>query len=203
MPLSLDTHNRLDSPIHRRPAWLKLAVALTLILTVVIIPPAHATYLAAPAAVVLALAAASHIPPTFLLRRLLLLEPFVLGVALLSLLQPAGWRVFLLLAARGSLALLTMILLANTTPFSDLLKVLRRLRVPGLLITTLFLMHRYLFVLVDEAHRMRCARASRTFAPRRATLWRSSASIAAHLFLRASDRAERVYAAMCARGWSQ
>lgn len=202
MALSLDTYSRLASPVHGLPAWLKLVGGLTIILIVVAIPPPHARYLLIPAVALLAVVVTSRIPPTFLLRRLLLLEPFVLGVALLSLLQPGGWRVFLLLAARGTLALLTMILLANTTPFAELLKVLRRLRVPALLITTLFLMHRYLFVLADEAHRMRCARASRTFIAHRTTLWRSAASVAAHLFLRASDRAERVYAAMCARGWS-
>jgi cobalt/nickel transport system permease protein len=74
-------------------------------------------------------------------------------------------------------------------------------RVPGLLITTIALMHRYLFVLADEAERMRRARASRTFARRRRFHWHTLASVAGQLFIRASERAERIYDAMCARGW--
>jgi cobalt/nickel transport system permease protein len=69
------------------------------------------------------------------------------------------------------------------------------------MIKTLALMHRYLFVLADEAERMSRARASRTFTPRRRVRWPALASVAGQLFLRASERAERIYAAMCARGW--
>ena len=196
--LALDRYSRLDSPIHRRPAWLKLTFALAIILTVVALPVRHALYLTLPALALLTIAAIARIPPMFLLRRLLLLEPFVLGVALLSLLQPEGWRVSSLLAARGTLALLSMVLLANTTPFPDLLKLIRRLRVPALLITTLFLMHRYLFVLADEAHRMRCACASRTFTSRRPTLWHTTASLAAHLSPPRSLTAPSASTAPCA-----
>jgi energy-coupling factor transporter transmembrane protein EcfT len=45
------------------------------------------------------------------------------------------------------------------------------------------------------------ARRSRTFSRDRASVWRSSASVIAQLFVRSSERAERIYAAMCARGW--
>jgi cobalt/nickel transport system permease protein len=62
-------------------------------------------------------------------------------------------------------------------------------------------MHRYLFVLVDEGERMRRARASRTFVRRRGHQWQTLATIVGQLFVRASERAERIYAAMCARGW--
>jgi len=94
-----------------------------------------------------------------------------------------------------------VVLLANTTPFSELLPVLRRVRVPALLVTTLALMHRYLFVLADEAERMRRARAARSFTRGRHFAWRALATVAGRLFIRASERAERIYAAMCARGW--
>jgi len=73
--------------------------------------------------------------------------------------------------------------------------------VPSLLITTITLMHRYLFVLTDEAARMRRARASRTFTPARRFQWHTLSNVVGHLFIRASERAERVYDAMRARGW--
>jgi cobalt/nickel transport system permease protein len=93
------------------------------------------------------------------------------------------------------------VLLSSTTRFSAILRVLWGIRVPTLLVTTLALMHRYLFVLVDETGCMVRARRSRTFTHDRASAWRSSASVIAHLFVRSSERAERIYAAMCARGW--
>jgi cobalt/nickel transport system permease protein len=117
------------------------------------------------------------------------------------LFQPNGRLVFLFFAIRSTLCLLTMLLLANTTGFSQLLRVLKAIHLPALLLTTLALMYRYLFVLFDEAQRMKRARLSRTFTaqPRRA--WRASAAVIARLFVRASERAERIYLAMCARGW--
>ena len=92
-------------------------------------------------------------------------------------------------------------MLSSTTPFSQVLLVLRRAHVPALLITTLTLMHRYLFVLAEEEQRMRRARASRTLVATRRLHWRVLGTVVGHLFLRASERAERIYDAMCARGW--
>jgi cobalt/nickel transport system permease protein len=62
-------------------------------------------------------------------------------------------------------------------------------------------MYRYLFVLVDEAERMQRARRSRTFTRLRTHAWESRASLVGQLFVRSTERAERIYAAMCARGW--
>jgi cobalt/nickel transport system permease protein len=197
----LDRHSRSDSIIHRLPTAGKLAAALALVVMVLLLPARHAWWLMLPAWLLVCIAAMSRVPWGFLLRRLLLLEPVVLGVALLAFFQPGGWRIVLFLIVRCTLCLFTMILLANTTPFAELLGVLKSLHVPGLLITTLALMYRYLFVLVDETQRMRRARASRTFVQRRGWEWKTMSTIVGQLFVRASERAERVYAAMCARGW--
>jgi cobalt/nickel transport system permease protein len=151
---------------------------------------------------VLALAAAcSGLPPGFLLKRLLMLSPFVFSVAAVNALQPAGRANWLAVAVKSACCLLTVILVSNTTPFSKILRVLQRVRVPGLLVTTIALMHRYLFVLADEAERMRRARLSRTFRRERRFRWQMLATVVGQLFVRASERAERIYDAMCARGW--
>jgi cobalt/nickel transport system permease protein len=197
----LDRYSRLDSPIHRLPAAVKLGTALATVGTVLLVPSPYPLRLGAIAVCLLAVAGLSGIPWGFVIRRLLLLEPFVLGVAILALLQPGGWRLFLFLVAKCTLCLLAMVLLSNTTPFAELLRVLKAARVPPLLVTTLSLMYRYVFVLVDEAQRMQRARTSRTFTPGRAWAWRSTATVVSQLFIRASERAERIYGAMCARGW--
>jgi cobalt/nickel transport system permease protein len=197
----LDRHSRLDTPIHHAPAGVKLAAAFAVLLAVVLVPFEHAVWLAPIAAGLALVAAASRVPPGYLVRRLLAMEPFVLGISILSLLQPGGVTVFLRLVTRGTLCLFTVLLLSSTTPFGEILRVLRRLRLPSIFVTTLALMYRYLFVLVDEGQRMSRARASRTFRRRRTGLWKANASVIGELFVRSTERAERIYAAMTARGW--
>jgi cobalt/nickel transport system permease protein len=198
----LSHHHAHDlSPVHRLSAGLKLGVALVVILGTALFPVDWRAWFASAVVLLLVVALTSRIAPWFLLKRLLLLSPFVLGVALANAFQPAtraGWRE---LALRGLLCLATVILVSNTTPFNEVLRVLRRVRVPALLVTTLALMHRYLFVLADERERMRRARASRSFARGRRFAWHMLATVAGQLFIRASERAERIYDAMCARGW--
>jgi cobalt/nickel transport system permease protein len=194
-------HSRLDSPVHRLPAALKLAVALVVILGTVLVPVEWTGWFGGVLAGLALATVLSRVPPLFLLKRLAVLSPFVLGVALANAFQPAAKASWPAVLARSALCLATVILLSNTTPFSELLRVLRRMGVPGLLITTLTLMHRYLFVLADEADRMRRARAGRTFTRRRSLQWHALAAVVGQLFVRASERAERIYAAMCARGW--
>ncbi|NQU12094.1 cobalt ECF transporter T component CbiQ [bacterium] len=196
-----DRYSRRTSPVHRRPAALKLGAALAVIAITVTLPANAWAWFAALAATLALVVALSGIPPRYLLVRLLCWEPFIIGVALLSLWQPGGARVFAGVVVKSSLCLLTMILLANTTPFDALLGLLRRVRAPGLLVTTLALMYRYVFVLVDEAERMHRARISRTFSRRRRGLWQVLGTVIGQLFVRSTERAERIYAAMGARGW--
>jgi len=197
----LDRYSRMESPTHRAPAWLKVAGSLLVVLITVVSPLSAWGWFVFAALSLIAVAWISRVPPAFLLKRLLLLEPVVLGVALLTLFQPGGLFIFSGIVVKSTICLSTMILLSSTTPFSELLLVLRRLRLPDLLITTLALMYRYLFVLADEAERMHRARASRTFVQRRWHGWKSLALLISQLFIRSTERAERIYAAMLARGW--
>lgn len=190
-----------SSPVHRLPAAVKLPVAVALLLVLVLVPSRSPEVPAGACLFLLCVAALGRIPPLYLVRRLLLLEPFVLGVAVLSLLQPGGVQVFITIVVRSTLCLLVMILLSMTTTFSAILAVLKRVRVPSLLITVLALTYRYLFVLLEETERLQRARSSRTFIRRPVQRWRSLASVIGVLFVRSSERGERIYDAMRARGW--
>jgi cobalt/nickel transport system permease protein len=194
-------HGRRESLMHRLPAAPKLAVGMAILIGTVLLPSNWFAWHIGVSVLLLLAILVSRLSLFFLLKRLLLLSPFVFGVALVNALQPtvqANWRG---LAVKSALCLMTVILISNTTPFGEVLRVLRRVRVPDLLITTIALMHRYLFVLADEAGRMRRARASRTFRRGRRFHWHTLATVAGQLFVRASERAERIYDAMCARGW--
>ncbi len=201
MSLLSHHHAHGQSLVHRLPAGVKLSVALVLVLGTALLPATWHAWFAAVGVLLLLAAWTSRIAPWFLLKRLLLLSPFVLGVALANAFQPAAKASWREVALRGMLCLATVVLASNTTPFNEVLRALRRVRVPALLVTTLALMHRYLFVLADERERMRRARASRTFTRGRRITWHALATVAGQLFIRASERAERIYDAMCARGW--
>jgi cobalt/nickel transport system permease protein len=197
----LSPYQHGSSAVHRLPAGAKLAAAVACILLIVLLPRTAWWAYAAIGALLVVLAFITRANLRQMLVRLLLLEPFVLGIALLALLRPGGVALFLSMLTKSTLCLACMILLTATTRFSDLLAVLWRIRVPSLLVTTLALMHRYLFVLLEEMERMQRARRSRTFVAGRSSAWRNSAQVAGQLFVRTSERAERVYLAMCARGW--
>src|SRR4051794_26610964 len=98
----LESRSNFDSPIHRAPAWLKLWTSVPLIVALVAIRPRWTLFISVFAAL-LFVAILSRLSFTFLLKRLLLLEPFVLGVAVLSLFQPNGKVIFVLLVVRSTL----------------------------------------------------------------------------------------------------
>jgi cobalt/nickel transport system permease protein len=189
----LDHYSRQDSLLHRASTEAKLVVALTVVCVTVAVPVLPLPYSIALAAALVGTALVARIPLRFVVLRLLLVSPFVMGVAVLG----HGWTI----VVKSALCVVTMVLLANTTPFAELLRVLRRSRVPALLVTTLALMYRYLFVLADEAERMQRARAARIFDRRRWRNRKTLATVAGQLFVRSTERAERIYAAMLARGW--
>jgi cobalt/nickel transport system permease protein len=194
-------HSHGHSPVHRLPAALKLAIGLVVIVGTVLARPGFTIWYAGICALLAATVLASRLPLVFLFKRLLLLSPFVFGVALMNAWHPAGSVQWQTIALKSFLCLLTVVLISNTTPFGNIVRVLKRVRVPGLLVTTIALMHRYLFVLAEETERMRRARLSRTFTRRGGFRWRTLSTVVAQLFVRASERSERIYAAMCSRGW--
>ena len=197
----LDRYSRLNSPIHRLPTIVKLLGTLGVVSASVSVSFTYFWFFIIIAGLLLVLSAITSIPWRFIFGRLILLEPFALGIAVMALFQENGGMVFLAILVKSTLCLFTMILLSNTTPFSSLLQTMKRIGVPQLLVTILALLYRYLFVLIDEAERLHRARLSRTFSTSRTKKWHMLASLIGQLFVRSTERAERIHAAMSARGW--
>jgi len=195
------TESRRRTLLHRAWPRLKLAAALVIIAGTALLPRRPDALYLVPAAVLAGLWLVCRMPLLYTLRRLLVAQVFILGIAVLALLSPAGRPVFLATLAKSNLCILALLVLTWTTPFPELLQALRRLRLPPVMLTTLALMYRYLPVLAEEAWRMERARASRTFSRKRRSGWQNLGAIIGHLFVRTADRAERIYLAMCARGW--
>ncbi|HTL57919.1 MAG TPA: energy-coupling factor transporter transmembrane component T [Candidatus Limnocylindrales bacterium] len=187
--------------LQRASPRFKLLAAIILITATALLPRRpHILYLV-PALALLLLWPLSRMPLSYIWRRLLVVELLVLGIASLSLINPAATPMVLAAIIKSNLCIFTLLMLTWTTPFYDILQELRRFRLPTVMLTILTLMYRYLPVLVEESRRMQRARASRTFSPRRRLAWQNLSTIIGQLFIRSAERAERIYLAMCARGW--
>lgn len=103
--------------------------------------------------------------------------------------------------AKGTLGILTAILLSSTTTAREILRGLEGLKVPTLIIQIATFMLRYTNVVNDEMERMRIARASRGFEATGVKHWRVLGQSAGALFIRSYERGERVHLAMVSRGY--
>jgi len=106
------------------------------------------------------------------------------------------------IVAKGTIGVITAIILSATTSARDLLLGLERLRVPAPLVNIATFMLRYLNVINDELGRMKIARESRGFETRGIASWRILAQTIGALFIRSYERGERVYLAMLSRGYA-
>jgi cobalt/nickel transport system permease protein len=100
-------------------------------------------------------------------------------------------------AVAGSAAVL---LLATTTPMSDLLPALRRLRVPAAVVEVASVVYRLLFVLLESLDTIREAQTARMGYSSLRRSYRSSGALAAAVLTRSWDRARRLQEGLAGRG---
>ena len=216
----LDHYSDRDSIIHRLDPRTKLVTTLFFILAVVLTPPDRWPAFALYFVLVATLLLLSRLPVLHVLKRSLVIIPFVVLIAIFIpffkegevagsyniwlwqiSVTYSGLQVFWNILVKAWLSILSLILLTSTTKFSNLLRGLEKLRLPGVMVMLLSFMYRYLFVLVDEVMRMRQARDSRNFGGGRLRQLRTTGNMIGTLFIRSYERGERVYAAMVARGF--
>lgn len=216
----LDKYSERDSFLHRLDPRAKIIALLGFIVLMVLTPPTEFSIFAQYGLVILALIALSRLPLAFILRRALLVIPFVLMITIFIPFLKAGRTAFILdlhwahlrvtyegliicwnvlVKSVSSVVLLT--LLISTTRFSALLKGLEYLKVPRVLILLVSFMYRYLFVMIDESERMQRARTARWFGGYILRQIKVIGHMVALLFIRTYERSERIYTAMLARGF--
>lgn len=216
----IDQYSDLDSFIHRLDPRTKFITSLAFIILVVLTPIRNWQVFALYFCLIATCLAISKLPPLYVLKRSLVIVPFVLVIAVfIPFFKPgeiAGsyniwlWQVtvtydgLLVLAnvvTKAWLCILSLILLSATTKFTDLLKGLKKLGTPNVIVLILSFMYRYIFVLVDEVMRIRQARDSRSFGGGRLRQLKTIGNMIGTLFIRSYERGERIYAAMLARGF--
>lgn len=222
---TFDQYRHQDTLIHELDPRVKLLLTLFFILMLVLLPDGAWLAYGISYGLVLMTIVLAQISLSYVLKRTLIVLPFLLAAVTVLFTLPgdvlvilplgltisdAGLVRFLSIVIRSLVAIQMAILLTATTPFPDILHGLRHLKVPAILVSIIAFMYRYLFVLADEAGRLLRGRAARSAAhphmPGRAggTLgWRAkvTGNMIGQLFLRSLDRSDRVYNAMLARGY--
>ena len=216
----IDEYSHLNSFIHRLDPRTKLLASLAFIVAVLLTPASNWRVFAIYFCIIAVMLVLSRLPPLYVLKRSLVIFPFVLLIAVFIPFfkegQVAGsyniwlWQIsityngLLILAnvvVKSWLCILALILLSSTTRLADLLKGLRHLGIPQVMILILSFMYRYIFVLVDEVMRLQQARDSRNFGGSRLHHLKTIGNMVGTLFIRSYERGERIYAAMLARGF--
>ncbi|MEL1136680.1 cobalt ECF transporter T component CbiQ [Desulfitobacterium sp. THU1] len=123
------------------------------------------------------------------------LADFWLGITQTGLQQ----SIDLFLRALGSVSCLYF--LALSTPMVDLFSVLRKLRLPKLMIEMMGLIYRFIFVLLETAGTIFTAQSSRLGYVNLVSGYRSMGSLVSTLFIRAYKRSNELYTSLEARGY--
>jgi len=197
----IDRYAALDSPLHTLEARSKILAFTGLIICVLSVPADRGTLLLPHFFVAAVLMGVSQVPLAYIVGRILVILPFIVLASL-----AAPWRGIQglgTLFARAILCLMLLILLTNTTRFVELLRGLRKLGCPRILVVNLSFLYRYFFVLTEEVLRMKQARDCRRVgrAPFRKEL-KILSSMLGTLLIRSFERAERMHSAMLSRGFS-
>ncbi len=222
-----DRYHAADSPVHRLDPRVKVVATLLFVLSNVLLPDGAWLAFALALGLVLLVTYRARLPLGYAVKRSVVALPFALAAVTIVFTLPgaplasfqlgpwtltvtdAGLTRFLSIVVRSLISVQMVILLLATTPFPDLLHALEHLRVPRLLVSTSAFAYRYLFVLSDEVLRLLRARDARSARlPGRRSggslLWqaRVAGNMVGQLFLRSLERADRVYQAMLARGFT-
>jgi cobalt/nickel transport system permease protein len=220
----LERYEAGRSLLHQADARVKLPVTVAYIFAVTLTPVGHWPALALMAAPLPLAVAFGGLSPLLVLRRSALALPFVLAAVPLMFTKEGetlftlplfGWDAsreglvaVISILAKSWLSVTAAVVLTATTSAVDLVRALRSLALPRILVATVSFMYRYIFVIAEEALRLMRARDSRSAGVegRKSggnAWWRAGilGNMVGSLFLRSYERSERVYAAMQARGY--
>ncbi len=196
----VEAWSRRASPLHARDARAKLG-ALAAYLVAISTTPANAQpAFGAYAALLAGAIVISKLPPAALLRRAALVLPFSASFAIITWWAGEPMRA-ISLAEKSFLSGLAALLLIATTPLTALLRGLEWFRVPRPLLLVIQFLYRYLFVISEQAQHMRLASRCRRGTGRIGG-FQASAGTLGVLFARSWERADGIYEAMLARGFS-
>lgn len=211
----LDRYSDLNSPLHSLSATAKVVVFFALIVFCLSCGATAYVSFAGYFAFLFVCLAVSRVPPVHVLRRSLVIVPFMAMAALSIPFMGRGVEsaavasrgvhpgviIFQGVVIKSYISIFSLVILSSITPFPELLGGLRKLGVPRVFLSLTSFTYRYVFLLVEEAERMKRARDARCYGGR--WLWQAKVvgRMIGTFFVRSYERAERVYQAMASRGF--
>ena len=204
-----------NRPEHALPAGdrASLGILAIFIIFVVAVPKNNLPAVIAYGAFPLFVITASGLSLLLIMKRLLVISPFVLFMAAGNLYfdrQPIfdAWNFAVtggmisagVITAKSFVTISALLVYSHSVPFHRFGNALRTCGVPELFATQLQLVYRYSFMLGDEARSLQKARDLRSFGHKGKDI-RATAQLIGSLLVRSSLRAERIYMAMSARGF--
>lgn len=217
--LHSDIYRPGTSAVHRWAVRPKLLSLLTLMFTIALVQ--HLALIPWVLSVVTVLYVASRLPLSYLRHRLpypgLFIMTMVGALPWLSgetilwqwhwlALRLEGSQMAALIAGRFLAIVITSFILLGTTPFLDILKALRSLGLPDLLVDMTLLTYRYLYDSAAQLATMHQSMRLRGYGKLRQTMqrrWGWLVALFGSLLLRSYERSQRVYKAMRLRGYGQ
>ena len=222
---ALDVYSSGESAVHCLDARVKLVLTVGFIMSAALVPEGAWTAYGTLAAVAVLVVWASHLGVGFVQRRATVVLPFALAAVAVVFSTPgpavlivpvlgrelnvtsSGLTRFASILFKSWLSVQMAVVLTASTRFPDLLRAMRDVGLPKVMVSVAGFAYRYIFVIGDEVLRMIRARAARSGALEGrgggSIFWRAQVTggMAGSLFLRSIERSERVYDAMVARGY--
>ncbi len=209
----MDTLAGGESFLHRLDPRAKLITAFAFIVTVISFDKYALSAMTPFFIYPIVLMSFGGLPYRYILKKILLVSPFAVLVGIFNPLidrgivmhlgpigVSGGWISFVSIILRFVLTVTAALILISLTGFNAVCAALEKFGVPRPFVVQLLFFYRYIFVLTDETERM--ARASSFRAPNSKIItFKTFVSLVGSLLLRTFDRAERIYSAMCCRGF--
>lgn len=222
---ALDVYSPRESTVHRLDPRVKLVLTVGFIISAALVPEGGWAGYGALAALAVFVVWVSRLGVGFVQRRTTVVLPFALAAVAVVFSTPgqsvlavpvlgrelnvtsSGLTRFASILLKSWLSVQMAVVLTASTRFPDLLRAMRDVGLPKVMVSVAGFAYRYIFVIGDEVLRMMRARAARSGALEGrsggSVFWRAQVTggMAGSLFLRSIERSERVYDAMVARGY--
>jgi len=188
-------------PLHALDARAKLCALLVYLVAIATTANTPQTRYAGYGILLLAAVLASRLPARAIVGRAVVLLPFSATFALITWLSGDMTRAVALME-KSLLSGMAVLVIMAVTPLPELARALEWFRVPRPLVLVIQFLYRYLFVVADQAHRMRLAAACRQGVRQGFRIrFEAAAGAVGVLFARSWERADGIYRAMAARGF--
>lgn len=193
----IDKYSSLSSPVHKIDTKIKLVSFLTIAIFISLFGVSSKVLILLLTFLIF-ISQLAKIPILFLLSRIFVIFPFVFLISVSYLINKQSFSDVLNVVLKSYAIILSLLILIQTTKFSDLLDTLKSFKFPKFLVLLLSFIYRYFFVLTDEVEKM-------SFAVKLRQQEKLSIKTLINLFgfllIRSYNRAEKINKAMILRGW--